>query len=78
MPIDVVFDSTIPYDMRFFESLDRMVQAEPWLERDKAMIDPLRTIGIEQGKPVQAGREDAGRSSKQAIQRGASLARGQL
>ena len=48
---DVVFDSTIPYDMRFFESLDRMVQAEPWLERDKAMIDPLKTIGIERGKP---------------------------
>ena len=47
----VVFDSTIPYDIRFFESLDRMVQAEPWLERDKAMIDPLKTIGIERGKP---------------------------
>ena len=29
----------------------RMVQAEPWLERDKAMIDPLKTIGIERGKP---------------------------
>ena len=28
-----------------------MVQAEPWLERDKAMIDPLKTIGIERGKP---------------------------
>ena len=48
---DVVFDSTIPYDLRFFESLDQMVQAEPWLERDKAMIDQLKTIGIERGKP---------------------------
>jgi hypothetical protein len=48
---DVVFDSRIPYDLRFFRSLDRMVQAEPWLERDKAMIDPLKTIGIERGKP---------------------------
>ena len=48
---EVVFDSTIPYDLRFFESLDRMVQAEPWLERDRAMIDPLKTIGIERGKP---------------------------
>ena len=48
---DVVFDSTIPYDLRFFEALDRMVQAEPWLERDKAMIDPLKTVGIERGKP---------------------------
>jgi hypothetical protein len=47
----VVFDSTIPYDVRFFESLNQMVQAEPWLERDKALIDPLKTIGIERGKP---------------------------
>ena len=47
----VLFDSTIQYDIRFFESLNRMVQAEPWLERDKAMIDPLKTIGIERGKP---------------------------
>jgi hypothetical protein len=49
--INVVFDSTIPYDMRFFESLDRMVQSEPWLPRDKAMIDMLKSIGIEKGKP---------------------------
>jgi len=49
--VDVVYDSTIPYDLRFFESLDRVVQAEPWLERDKAMIDQLRSIGIEKGKP---------------------------
>ena len=27
--IDVVFDSTIPYDLRFFQSLDRFVQHEP-------------------------------------------------
>jgi hypothetical protein len=51
--IDVVFDSTIPYDIRFFQSLDRIVQHEPWLDRDKAMIDVLRTIGIEKGKPFQ-------------------------
>jgi hypothetical protein len=48
---DVVFEANIPYDARFFESIDRMVQSEPWLTRDKAMIDPLRTIGIEKGKP---------------------------
>jgi hypothetical protein len=47
---DVLFDSTIPYDLRFFESLDRIVQQDPWLVRDKAMIDPLKTIGIEKGK----------------------------
>lgn len=49
--IDVVYDSTIPYDVRFFESLNRFVQREPWLERDKAMIDRLKSVGIEQGKP---------------------------
>jgi hypothetical protein len=48
---DIVFDSTITYDQRFFESLNRVVQAEPWLERDKAMVDPLKSIGIEKGKP---------------------------
>jgi hypothetical protein len=48
--IDVVFDSTIPYDLRFFQMLDRFVQREPWLERDKAMIDLLKTIGIEKGR----------------------------
>lgn len=45
------FDSTIPYDKRFFQALDRFVQREPWIERDKAMIDVLRTVGIEKGKP---------------------------
>lgn len=49
--IDVEFDSTIRYDLRFFEMLDRFVQREPWLERDKVMIGSLKTIGIEKGKP---------------------------
>jgi hypothetical protein len=48
--IDAVFDATIPYDIRFFQSLDRMVKYEPWLPRDKAIIDQLRSIGIEKGK----------------------------
>jgi hypothetical protein len=48
---DKAFDSTIPYDATFFESLNTFVQAEPWLTRDKAMIDSLKTIGIEKGKP---------------------------
>jgi hypothetical protein len=48
---NVVYDATIPYDINFFKSLDTMIQAEPWLERDKAMIEQLRTIGIERGKP---------------------------
>jgi hypothetical protein len=49
--IDVVYDATIPYDVRFFQSLDRIVQTEPWLPRDKVMIDMLKSIGIEKGKP---------------------------
>jgi hypothetical protein len=49
--VDVVYDTTIPYDLRFFQSLNRFVQSEPWLQRDKAMLDQLKSIGIEQGKP---------------------------
>ncbi len=48
---DKPFDATIPYDWRFFESLHRFVQVEPWLERDKVMIDLLTSLGIEKGKP---------------------------
>ncbi|MHC2439031.1 DUF1254 domain-containing protein [Bradyrhizobium sp. USDA 4451] len=48
---DVLFDATIPYDARFYRNLDRVVQNEPWLDRDRAMIDQLKTIGIEKGKP---------------------------
>ncbi|MCV7172377.1 DUF1254 domain-containing protein [Mycobacterium manitobense] len=48
---DVLFDAAIPYDAEFFESLDRRVQAEPWLTRDKAMIDICRSIGIVKGQP---------------------------
>ena len=55
--VDVVFDSTIPYDLRFFQALDRVVQNEPWLERDKAMIDQLKSIGIEKGKPFNPDRK---------------------
>jgi hypothetical protein len=47
----VIFEANLPYDLRFFESLNRMVQHEPWLARDKAMIDQLKSIGIEKGKP---------------------------
>jgi hypothetical protein len=48
---DVLFDSTIRYDESFFVHLDRIVQDEPWLARDAAMVDQLRSIGIEKGKP---------------------------
>ncbi len=47
---DQVFDANIPYDMEFFRSLDRIVQTEPWIARDRAMIDILKTTGLEKGK----------------------------
>lgn len=50
---DVLFDSTIRYDASFFENLNRIVQTEPWLDRDRVMIDQLRALGIEKGKPYQ-------------------------
>ena len=48
---DKMYDSTIQFDASFFQNLDRVVQNEPWLQRDRAMIDQLRSIGIEKGKP---------------------------
>lgn len=62
---DALFDSTIRYDESFFTHLDSMVQSEPWLHRDRAMIDQLRSIGIEKGKPFSP---DA--KSKQAMKDG--------
>jgi hypothetical protein len=48
---DIDYDTTIRYDASFFEHLDRIVQNEPWLDRDRVMIDPLKSLGIEKGKP---------------------------
>ena len=50
---DIDFDSTIRYDESFFEHLNRIVQSEPWLDRDRVMIDQLKTLGIEKGKPFE-------------------------
>ena len=67
---NVEMDAKIPYDLRFFRSLDRMVQAEPWLQRDKMMIDMLKSIGIEKGKPFNP---DA--KTQASLERGAQEAR---
>lgn len=45
------YEANIPFDRRFFRSLARMVDHEPWLTRDKALIDPLRSLGIAKGEP---------------------------
>ena len=36
-----------------------MIQKEPWLDRDRVMIDILRSIGIERGKPFSPTPETA-------------------
>jgi hypothetical protein len=67
--INVIYDATIPYDVRFFQSLDRVVQREPWLERDKAIIDQLKSLGIEKGKPFnpdQSTRDSLNEAAKEA------------
>jgi hypothetical protein len=58
--INVIVSGVIPYDIRFFQSLDRMVQYEPWIDRDRAMIDPLKSLGIEQGKPFKPDTKTTG------------------
>lgn len=47
---DILFDSTIKWDTSFFANLDRIVQEEPWIVRDRVMIDQLKSIGIEKSK----------------------------
>jgi hypothetical protein len=59
---DVLFDSTIRYDTSFFTSLDRIIQNEPWLPRDRVMIDQLRTLGIQRANPSSRMRERASSS----------------
>jgi hypothetical protein len=47
---NAVYDSSIKYDASFYNTLDTMVQSQPLLERDRAMIEQLQTIGIKKGK----------------------------
>ena len=51
--LNVDYNTTIPYNLHFFELLNEFVQREPWLTRDMAMIDQLKSLGIEKGKPFQ-------------------------
>jgi hypothetical protein len=48
---NIMYDAIIPFNITFFQSLNRIVQSQPFLTRDKIMIDYLKTIGIEKGKP---------------------------
>ncbi|MGF6156198.1 hypothetical protein M2267_001441 [Ensifer sp. KUDG1] len=70
---DVLFDSTIRFDASFFDNLNRVVQTEPWLERDRVMIDQLKTLGIEKGKPYQPSPETRALLDKAAAEAKAEL-----
>jgi hypothetical protein len=60
------FDAAIPYDLTFFDVLNRTVQSEPFLHRDLAMINQLATIGIRAGEPF-APDESTGQLLNEAI-----------
>jgi hypothetical protein len=70
---DTVFDSTIRYDDTFFMNLDHVIQREPWLERDRAMIDSLRSLGVEKWHAFSPGP-----ATKEALTEGAREARAWL
>lgn len=62
--------NTLPtYNISFFEDINAFVQAQPVLERDKAMMGLLAGIGIEKGKPFEP---DA--VMKKALEEGLALA----
>jgi hypothetical protein len=70
---DVDFDSTIRYDASFFENLNRVVQAEPWIDRDRVMIDRLKSLGIEKGKPFNPSEATKAQMNAAAKEAGAWL-----
>ncbi|GAA3090685.1 DUF1254 domain-containing protein [Rhizobium viscosum] len=53
---NILFDSTIKWDESFFDNLNRVIQEEPWIVRDRVMIDQLKSIGIEKDKPFKPDR----------------------
>lgn len=46
-----IVDTTIPYDLRFYELLHRSIQNERWLPRDRPFAEMLADTGIRQGEP---------------------------
>ncbi|HSE44622.1 MAG TPA: DUF1214 domain-containing protein [Gemmatimonadales bacterium] len=50
-----LFDGIVRFDETFYTSLARMIDEEPVLPRDQAMMEKLRTIGIVKGTTYQQG-----------------------
>ena len=57
-----LFDATIPYDVRFFESLDRMVQSQPWIDARPAGDQHAAVARHREGQALRARRGDEGDS----------------
>ena len=73
-----LFDSTIRYDVQLLRaSLDRIVQNEPWLQRDRAMIDIAEVDRHREGQAVRPRRGDQG-DLRARRARGAGAARGEV
>lgn len=65
----VDFDSTIRYDASYFDHLARFIEDNPPIDRDRVMIDPLRSLGIGKGQtfnPDAETREQLTAAARQA------------
>jgi hypothetical protein len=61
-----MFDANIQYDNTFFDHINTFVQYEPWLERDRAMIDVLKTLSIKKGNDFKPNADTIGMLDKAA------------
>jgi hypothetical protein len=48
---DVKWSQMPPRGMAYWKALDKMIQSEPVMERDRLILAQLRFLGIEKGKP---------------------------
>jgi hypothetical protein len=48
---DVKWSQMPPHGMAYWESLNKVVQSEPVMDRDRLILAQLRFLGIEKGKP---------------------------
>ena len=68
-----LFDAIMHYDDTFFAALAKMVSEEPMLPRDADIVESLKQLGIEKGKPfapdesIRAELEAAARDAQQQL-----------
>lgn len=55
-----IVDTTIPYDIRFYELMHRIIQDEPLLARDRPFGEMLASLGIRKGEPFDPSAELVG------------------